>query len=685
VAAVLLALLGSLAQATTTQRWVVDTADELVQGEGDGVAVTQDGRLISVGRWLTAVSFDEPIVLASAVDDDGSLIVGTGHPARLYRVQGSDKRLLAEMEQEQITALVIDGDGSVVVATVAPGVLYRWRSSGLEEIGRLGEGGIWDLIRLEDGTVVAAAGPPASLYRVSKHGLERFAELPDVHARCLTRHDGSLVVGTSGKGLLLAVRPEGSVALLADSPFTEISDVTVTADGTLWATAVVGEPAATTPTPTPPSNSAAAQQTPSVPTDLKLPKVNGATATSEVLRLTGEGALLSMHRFTKQVATTITAVDEAVIVGTGYEGELWRFTEAGGAKLGVVDAVNVVRLLPGADYALTQGPAQLLRRQQDEEVTFRSQPHKLGLPAHLGVYSIEPPGSAMGIRFRSGVSSEPDPTWLPWTDWLSGDGGTVPLPASQMLQWEVKLPGATTDRGGGVERVEVASQQVNLPPVLEAVRVAEPGEVFLAGPPPMGPVVDVGIFTVIDPTDRGNGAPNAQGKKYWRVGYRTVAWKAEDPNADPLQFAVELERRDGFVFRVREQLEATQLAVDTTAVPDGWYRFRVHASDEVQNPEDPRQTTQTSEWFVVDSTPPQVTLERRGKEWLVTVRDTHSTVTRVELSRDGEHWRGLAPSDGVLDEHVEQFRVAGEQGRHILVVRAIDRHHNRVTASAIEE
>ncbi len=234
-------LIAGWVAATETGRWVVDSQEDLLGGKGQGVAISDDGRLIRVARWTAGPSMEEPVVLAGARLDDGTLVVGTGHPARLYRLTDKGTELLAEPAEEQITAIAVDADGSLLVATVTPGVLYRWRKGELKEVGRLGEGGIWDL-GLFHGEMVAAAGPPASLYRVTRQGLERMAELPDTHARCLAATPDGLAVGTSGKGLILGVLGSGQVAMLADSPFTEISDLLAAPDGSLWATAVVGEP-----------------------------------------------------------------------------------------------------------------------------------------------------------------------------------------------------------------------------------------------------------------------------------------------------------------------------------------------------------------------------------------------------------------------------------------------------------
>jgi hypothetical protein len=58
---------------------------------------------------------------------------------------------------------------------------------------------------------------------------------------------------------------------------------------------------------------------------------------------------------------------------------------------------------------------------------------------------------------------------------------------------------------------------------------------------------------------------------------------------------------------------------------------------------------------------------------------------RAEWSRNGANWESLAPEDGLLDGREERFRFAAEPGRHLVVVRVVDRQHNKATAGATEE
>lgn len=680
----------SFAAAAPTRRVVVDTAAELLEGRGDGVAITDDGRLEGVPGWRTTATLDEPVVIAGGLDSDGSLIVGTGHPARLYRIDGRNATLLADVPGEQVTAVLPTADG-VLVATVAPGVLYRYADRRLEEVGRLGDGGIWDLA-VYDGAVIAAAGSPAALFRLGPNGFRRWLELPDVYARSLEVAGGRLLVGTSGKGLIVAVDRDGGMSLLTDSKFTEITDMVAADDGSVWAVALVGEPVSSQPSKSDangsntPSDGSVTVTTETASLDLDLPKVNGATATSEVVRLTPEGALLSVHRFTRQVATSLARDGEGILVGTGFEGEVWRFVGDGGARLASVDAVQVVGIVDDGRILLAQGPASVLVRRAggDGAGRYRSSAQRLPRPARFGEYRIEPEVDGVRIRFRTGASEKPDRSWLPWTDWSPAAAGRVPLAPARTLQWELEIP-----VGASIERFEIAMAEINLPPRVSRVEVEEPAVVYLASPPPSGPVIDAehpdvsGIFTVIDESKKKQAA-QAKGKKYYRVGYRTVSWEADDPNEEPLRFRLDVESRSGVRLPIRERIEGTQLAVDTTALPDGSYRFVVTASDEPTNPGAALETTQISRWFTVDNTPPRIELDADGDTWTVRVVDASSPIAQVEWSRSGDRWRPLAAEDGVLDGTDETFTFERREDGDLVVVRAIDRQHNRTTTGVME-
>jgi hypothetical protein len=690
--AVIVSLLSLTAsEATETRYFVLDTTRALAGATGRGVAIFPDGTLRPIPPLAAVAAFDEPLGLALAVAKDGTAYVGTGHPARLWRVREGRKELLGEASADQITALLLDPGGDLWATTAAPAVLLRWRGATgkPEEVARLAEGNLWDLAWFS-GSLVAAAGNPGRLMRLTPKGLEMVSPVPDRHARCLAVSGDALLIGTSGKGFVMRWTGEGAPGVVYDSGFTEIAALAPAPQGIVYAAGITGDPTMGKP-PVKEDAEAAVSVTVSESTS-STPQTQKGPATSEIVRILPPGAAVTVHRFTKQIAGTLSWGEDGLVVGTGLEGELWQVLPDGSAaQLDGVDATQVVRVAVGGQWVLTQGPVKLLHRSGPPHGTFASPPLDAGEPAQWGEATLRGELPAVGgcaLRFRSGAVAPPDDSWSAWSAPLPCPGGKVSAPPARYLQWQVELqpPPSGAARVG---RVVVAYRQINLPPAIKELTVHAPGEIFLKGPPPSDRVVEVqhpelsGIFTTLD--DDAKEGQERLGKKYYRVGYQSLSWKAEDPNGDPLRFTLDVQGPDGGRWwKVRDNLDAVVLGIDTQALADGLYRFRLTATDAPANPEAPSTTQALSSWVVVDNTPPKVALSRDGAWWVVTADDALSPIVRVEWNRDAEAWHPLAPEDGLLDRQRETFRVPAEAGHHVLAVRAMDDHYNRATV-AVEE
>jgi len=659
-----------------TQWWTSDLVSDFMSGEGEGVAIREEGVLEAVSTWHRALNFDEAVLSGAVEMPGGDILVLTGHPARLYRVHSASATLLAELPAEQGTGLLLDSEQTVWITTMGPGLLLRFEDGKLEEKGRLGEGGFWDLVSYQ-GSIILAAGPPAALFRLGERGLERWAEIPDDFVRCLAVDDQRLLAGSSGHGLIVTFSSKGKISLVADSPFTEISDIVVSPEGDVWAVALVGEPMQIKIDSAKASSKKKKEKNESsgLSLDLDLPKVKGKTAVSELLRLTPEGALLSVHRFPKQVAGSLALSGHEVLVGSGYDGEIWKFGTRGGARIAVLDAIQAVVMGAEGRFLLSQGPAALFERSEGEH-RFRSVAKRFDRPVRFGHYRIEGSDGKVEIRFRSGAGSADKPIWLEWGPWFQADSGKTGLEFGRVLQWEIRLA-----RGGSVDVIAVASREINLAPRFEGIMVEKPGLIYLASPPMGGPVISEdhptfeGIFTTLGTPAEKSGI-GQMGKKYWQKGYRTISWKVSDANGDPLLFNVELESEDGQRFPVGKDLKKTQLALDVGALPDGRYRCRVRASDEKANSGAALDSEGWSTWFAVDNTLPEIRMRWEGTEARIEVADV-SPLLRVEVSEDGGKWRSLEPADGLLDSGREIFRYAPKAESGILLCRAFDTHHNQ--------
>jgi hypothetical protein len=133
-------------------------------------------------------------------------------------------------------------------------------------------------------------------------------------------------------------------------------------------------------------------------------------------------------------------------------------------------------------------------------------------------------------------------------------------------------------------------------------------------------------------------------------------------------------------------LTKSEVEWDTVALPEGKYRVRVEASDELANPpETVQKHALESPPVVVDNTPPVFrVLTMTQRRLHARVSDGVGPIVRVELTVDGKiEWRPLAPADGVFDsadeEVDEDVRSLVPPGSHIVAVRAFDEAGNGVT------
>jgi hypothetical protein len=120
-------------------------------------------------------------------------------------------------------------------------------------------------------------------------------------------------------------------------------------------------------------------------------------------------------------------------------------------------------------------------------------------------------------------------------------------------------------------------------------------------------------------------------------------------------------------------------------LPEGRYRVRVVASDELANPPD-RVTRDDAESGIVlvDNTPPRVTaLRAAGRRVEGVAEDGVGPIQRIEAALAGtDDWVPFYPTDGIFDEAREEFEfdagVFAASGAAILAIRIFDDANNVV-------
>jgi hypothetical protein len=178
-------------------------------------------------------------------------------------------------------------------------------------------------------------------------------------------------------------------------------------------------------------------------------------------------------------------------------------------------------------------------------------------------------------------------------------------------------------------------------------------------------------------------------KTLWKKGYRTLQWKAEDPNDDPLRFELSFRAEDSGSewMSVAEDLEEDHYSFDSTALPDGRYRFHLRALDRPRADDSELKTTEEiSEPIVIDhSIPKLIGISSRGSELLVEVEDRWNPIRTAELSIDAAEWRPARPEDGLLDGQRETLLLPVPESGSLMLLRVIDAAFNVVTFDISQE
>jgi hypothetical protein len=163
-----------------------------------------------------------------------------------------------------------------------------------------------------------------------------------------------------------------------------------------------------------------------------------------------------------------------------------------------------------------------------------------------------------------------------------------------------------------------------------------------------------------------------------------LAWKVENPDNDELRYRVQFQHEGQARWvdatRPDDVLTKQELDWETAALPEGKYRLKVDASDEMANP--PGAVTHNalvSAPVVVDNTPPIFkSVSMQGRRLRAEVLDGVGPIARIEVAIDGRlEWHPLAAADGILDSADEAVDsdltpLIGQAGPHVVAIRVFD-------------
>jgi hypothetical protein len=653
----------SRAAAVGTRSFDLDTLEEMSGGDLKGVAVSSDG-IVRAGWTFGNVPLkDATTAFAALAMDDGSVLIATSPGGKILRVAGDQVTVFAETKELAVTALAKDKKGTVYAGTTG-GKLFKVSQGKADVFSKLeGAEEVWALaFDAKSGSLFAATGgEEGKVMRVDAGGASSvYFKSDEPHLVSLAvGDDGDVLAGSSGKGLLYRITGAGRGQVVYDFPGDEVKGIVPTAHGAYYVIAnEYGEP------PEPPRHSSFSAHTQPGPTTGAHPKPGKGS----LYRFDASGRPERlMHHDEFHYLSLMLGTHGEPIVGTGAEGRIYSANDDHVVTLVAdVDSRQIGAL--GLDahnkpFAVASDPAVFHRvvAEGGPDAVWTSKTLDAGLRARFGHVTWLSSGN-VEVSTRTGNTSSPDDTWSAWSPPVR-TASAVTSPAGRFVQLRARL---TTDTST-LSEVVLPYLTENLRPIVTEVSAHQKG-----------------IAREGKEGASANDTPKHEAAVH-------ISWKVDNADGDTLRYRLWFRNETQSVWRdllaPGEVLTKQDFDWDAAAVPEGRYRVRVDASDEMANPPDTAMShSLDSSTVLVDNTPPVITgLGITGRRLHAKITDGLGPIVRAEIAVDGHlEWRPVGAADGLFDtadEAIdEDVTKLVPPGAHVVALRAFDLAGNSAVA-----
>lgn len=656
-------LSASGASAVGTRTFQLDKGEDFKGGDLKGVAIDSSGKVragLSLGSSAVA---EASVIWAVLPEKDGAFLLGTGNEGKLLRLKDGKVSTVAETKALVITSLVEAWGGTVVMGTMPDGKVMKLDRGKVTDLASIkGVEHIWGVaFDKKSNSVFAATGPEGKLYRIDQNGTAQvYFDAAEQHLMSVAvAPDGTVYAGASDKAKLYKITGPGRGSVMHDFARTEVRAISVSAKGEVYAIANEIQSGAYAPPrrgmPTPEAAGPTA----------KPPKTRGKGV---LVRFEADGTPDILLDEKEEHFTSLALGDDGKpYVGTGAEGRVYTVDDAHNSVL-VADTeermIGALALSGKNKFVAASDPAVFhpVRGVGGTDSVWTSKVLDAGIRAKWGRMSWVTTG-AIEVSTRSGNTKEPDDTWSAWGKGL-GAPGPVDAPTARYLQVRARW---NKDASAVLSELTVPFVTDNLRAVITSVEAG-------------GKSSDTG----------GDSVPQSGGPVDGSASSKvSLSWRVDNPDKDKLRYKVEY-RLVGTttwydLLKPKEKLTSESYSWDTSDLPEGEYRVRVTASDELSNPPGRvRKHSLESGVILVDNTPPRIEgLAVTGRRVKGRAIDGVGPIKRIEISIAGsDEWYPFEPKDGIFDEQSEDFEADissfAPQGAALVSVRVYDQANNFV-------
>ncbi|MBI5535124.1 MAG: hypothetical protein HY898_20525 [Deltaproteobacteria bacterium] len=661
------------ASAVGTREFRLDSLDELTGGDLTGAAVDSRGQ-VRAGLLLgSAPITDATAAWCSMVLADGSVLVGTGNTGKIFKVQAGKVTEFSATGQMAVTALAVDATGALLAGTIPNGKIFKIDGAGKATpyVDLPGVHHVWALaFDPKTKSVFAATGPEGKLFRIDQAGKAQVHyDSDESHLISLAiGGDGTVFTGSSGKAILYRIPAAGRASVMHDFEGDDVKAIAINRDGRMYVISNEHQNPPEVPSHSSWSPTATQPAGPAKPT--QLPRPGKGTLT----RFEPDGRVEKLLFNADTHYQSLALNDEGVpFVGTGDKGQIYTVDDAHTSAV-VADTderqVGTMVLAGGKKFVVTSDPTVFreVRAIGGPDAVWTSKVLDAGLRSRWGKMMWRADG-LIELSTRTGNTEKPDTTWNDWSAPLGTPGPITSLPA-RYIQVRARF---ARDPKAVLREVAIPFVTDNARAVITSI------DAEMKGAPSK-------------PSSKKDEVPASGDEPAKHNNTVKVSWKIDNPDNDKLRYRVwyRLEGQQNWRAAMLPDVIHTDKDYewDTSGLPEGTYRVKVEATDELVNP--PPQVTRhelTSGTVTVDNTPPVFQeLAVAGKRIRGKVVDGVGPISHIDVAVDSQtkFWTPFHPQDGVFDEPVEEFDIdvtpilpAGG-GPHIVAIRVYDSAGNMV-------
>jgi sugar lactone lactonase YvrE len=722
-----------IGHAVTPQFWEHFSQEELLEGNLNGVSLSQDGKLFPAPAYDLVYATGQSFIFSMVRDALGNLYIGTGDEGKVFKIDPQGKgSLFFQAKELNIFAMALDAAGSLYVGTSPDGKIYKVDGSGRSEVFcDLESKYIWTMIFDNAGNLYVGTGSSGIIYKIEKDGKKAiFYTCSDTHVRSLLWNNKNLLAGTAPGGLVLEINPEGRGFALLDTPLEEVHSLAVDRSGTIYAAAASSKSAASK---IPAKSTLGASENSSSDVVVTVIASVGATTgkveetkaaglagekasfayKTAVYAIARDGSVETLYESGEQMVFDLLArEDGTLLIATGPKGRLLEIgTDRKVTILTDSSEEDSTRLLAadGVVYvgSSNQGKVYRLQPQKAQSGTYESKALDAKTVSSWGKIfwnAVNQGNSLVEISTRTGNTEKANNLWSEWSAPYKFSGQPINSPRARYLQWRAifkQAAGAESKAPAGVlDRVQIAYLQQNVRPQVTELTVLPYGIELLKQPSlaASGGTIVVSSATsagrsVNAPREHGREQDSMPPKQSLQPGAQSFTWKASDDNEDILEYSLYFKGEQDSDWKLLEKnLSDTFYTLNAASLPDGVYRLKVVANDAFSNPYDKFLIGERiSDPFVMVNTTPRVEIAGNkvtGRKVNIQFRASTQIgcIATAEFSIDGGEWHLVFPNDGIADSAEEEYNVVTPdlfQGEHMIGIRAGDRNGTTGTARLI--